>query len=367
MQALGVSKLYVTSDDLPCTKADVSGCYGKVIAQAVEADAPRRSRSPSSPRRGRRRRVCRIELRGRGGDDLRLARVGQPADEAVRAVRSRYDGVRRRGAAGRAEQQHLHLVAGAAEALDGSVRGQLRDRVHELRTVTPRRRWPQVRLRRDAGRGRRRSTAPAQRRTTGPTSAAASSRFATSRLRSARSRSTVQGTSSCRSPTIVFNRFRGGQLEPVKRRAARRLRTLRRTAAAAVLASAALAGVWRLLVAEPDPRHAAHGLRERAARGRVADRRRGGAERRPAGAVGGSRSGREVSRSRSRRSTTRPSRRAAGTRARPRPTPGSRSAGPDHDRLHRRVQLGRERDARSRCSTVPGSRRWKPGEHGRPG
>jgi branched-chain amino acid transport system substrate-binding protein len=43
MQALHVSKLYVTHDGLPCTKADVSGCYGRAIAHAVAAAAPSKS------------------------------------------------------------------------------------------------------------------------------------------------------------------------------------------------------------------------------------------------------------------------------------------------------------------------------------
>jgi ABC-type branched-subunit amino acid transport system substrate-binding protein len=43
MQALHVSKLYVASDGLPCTKADVSGCYGKAIAHAVTQDATAKS------------------------------------------------------------------------------------------------------------------------------------------------------------------------------------------------------------------------------------------------------------------------------------------------------------------------------------
>jgi branched-chain amino acid transport system substrate-binding protein len=43
MQTLQVTKLYVTNDGLPCTKADVSGCYGKAIAHAVAAAAPSKS------------------------------------------------------------------------------------------------------------------------------------------------------------------------------------------------------------------------------------------------------------------------------------------------------------------------------------
>ncbi len=43
MQALKVTKLYVTSDPSPCTDVDVSGCYGKAIANAVAQDAPAKS------------------------------------------------------------------------------------------------------------------------------------------------------------------------------------------------------------------------------------------------------------------------------------------------------------------------------------
>lgn len=43
MQTLKVTKLYVTSQPLPCTDADVSGCYGKAIAKAVATDAAQKS------------------------------------------------------------------------------------------------------------------------------------------------------------------------------------------------------------------------------------------------------------------------------------------------------------------------------------
>jgi ABC-type branched-subunit amino acid transport system substrate-binding protein len=43
MQSLHVSKVYVTNDGLPCTTADVSGCYGKVIAREVSTDAMSKS------------------------------------------------------------------------------------------------------------------------------------------------------------------------------------------------------------------------------------------------------------------------------------------------------------------------------------
>jgi hypothetical protein len=43
MQALKVTKLYVTSQPLPCTDGDVSGCYGKAIAKAVATDAAQKS------------------------------------------------------------------------------------------------------------------------------------------------------------------------------------------------------------------------------------------------------------------------------------------------------------------------------------
>ncbi len=48
MQALKVTKLYVTSQPLPCTDGDVSGCYGKAIARAVATDAAHASISVSS-------------------------------------------------------------------------------------------------------------------------------------------------------------------------------------------------------------------------------------------------------------------------------------------------------------------------------
>jgi branched-chain amino acid transport system substrate-binding protein len=43
MQALKVTKLYVTSQPLPCTDADVSGCYGKAFAHLVSTDAAAKS------------------------------------------------------------------------------------------------------------------------------------------------------------------------------------------------------------------------------------------------------------------------------------------------------------------------------------
>jgi branched-chain amino acid transport system substrate-binding protein len=43
LQSLHVSKLDVASDGLPCTTADISGCYGKAIAAAVSQAAPAKS------------------------------------------------------------------------------------------------------------------------------------------------------------------------------------------------------------------------------------------------------------------------------------------------------------------------------------
>jgi hypothetical protein len=48
MQALKVTKLYVTSQPLPCTDGNVDGCYGKAIAKAVATDAAQRSIAVSS-------------------------------------------------------------------------------------------------------------------------------------------------------------------------------------------------------------------------------------------------------------------------------------------------------------------------------
>jgi ABC-type branched-subunit amino acid transport system substrate-binding protein len=48
MQTLKVTKLYVTSQPLPCTDGDVSGCYGKAIAKAVATDAAQKSIAVSS-------------------------------------------------------------------------------------------------------------------------------------------------------------------------------------------------------------------------------------------------------------------------------------------------------------------------------
>jgi hypothetical protein len=48
MRTLKVTKLYVTSQPLPCTDADVSGCYGKALAKAVATDAGQKSISVQS-------------------------------------------------------------------------------------------------------------------------------------------------------------------------------------------------------------------------------------------------------------------------------------------------------------------------------